>query len=144
MRSQQRRPTTAPWWWAASARSPTWPRCGVHPTRRGRHAAQTEIVRTETFAPLLYVLAYDDFDEALALQAIVVFGSVTYCFWKGQLTIKEHKPGLVHNLNHKLSHQRRTQRTGNRSIYRVWAIDTFYNREIIAPGYLDAIYILRI
>ncbi len=30
--------------------------------------AQTEIVRTETFAPLLYVLTYTDFSEALALH----------------------------------------------------------------------------
>jgi aldehyde dehydrogenase (NAD+) len=30
--------------------------------------AQSEVVKTETFAPILYVLGYDDFDEALALQ----------------------------------------------------------------------------
>ena len=30
--------------------------------------AQTEVVKTETFAPILYVLGYDEFDEALALQ----------------------------------------------------------------------------
>jgi aldehyde dehydrogenase (NAD+) len=30
--------------------------------------AQTDIVKTETFAPLLYVLAYDDFEEALRLH----------------------------------------------------------------------------
>jgi len=30
--------------------------------------AQTETVRHETFAPILYVLGYDSFDEALALQ----------------------------------------------------------------------------
>jgi aldehyde dehydrogenase (NAD+) len=29
---------------------------------------QTDVVRTETFAPILYVLPYEDFDEALALQ----------------------------------------------------------------------------
>jgi aldehyde dehydrogenase (NAD+) len=29
---------------------------------------QTPVVRQETFAPLLYVLAYDDFDEAIALH----------------------------------------------------------------------------
>ena len=33
-----------------------------------RMAAQTDIVRSETFAPILYVLTYDDFDEALALH----------------------------------------------------------------------------
>ena len=30
--------------------------------------AQSEVVQTETFAPILYVLGYDDFDEALAIQ----------------------------------------------------------------------------
>jgi aldehyde dehydrogenase (NAD+) len=30
--------------------------------------AQTELVRRETFGPLLYVLAYDEFDEAIALH----------------------------------------------------------------------------
>ncbi len=30
--------------------------------------AQTETVREETFAPILYVLSYDQFDEAIALQ----------------------------------------------------------------------------
>jgi aldehyde dehydrogenase (NAD+) len=33
-----------------------------------RMPTQAEIVRAETFAPILYVLTYDDFDEALALH----------------------------------------------------------------------------
>ena len=33
-----------------------------------RMPAQTEVVRHETFAPILYVLTYDDLDEAVALQ----------------------------------------------------------------------------
>ncbi len=33
-----------------------------------RMPAQTDVVRTETFAPILYVLTYGDFDEALALH----------------------------------------------------------------------------
>jgi len=33
-----------------------------------RMPAQTDIVRSETFAPILYVLTYDEFDEALALH----------------------------------------------------------------------------
>jgi aldehyde dehydrogenase (NAD+) len=33
-----------------------------------RMPAQTDIVRAETFAPILYVLTYDEFDEALALH----------------------------------------------------------------------------
>jgi aldehyde dehydrogenase (NAD+) len=30
--------------------------------------AQTEVVHSETFAPILYVLTYDDLDEAIALN----------------------------------------------------------------------------
>src|SRR6478672_11219514 len=30
--------------------------------------AQTEIVREETFAPILYVMPYDELDEAIAIQ----------------------------------------------------------------------------
>jgi len=33
-----------------------------------RMPAQAEIVKAETFAPILYVLSYDSFDEAIALQ----------------------------------------------------------------------------
>jgi aldehyde dehydrogenase (NAD+) len=36
--------------------------------------AQTDLVRQETFAPILYVLAYDDLDEAIALQNDVPHG----------------------------------------------------------------------
>jgi aldehyde dehydrogenase (NAD+) len=41
---------------------------------------QTEIVRTETFGPLLYVLAYDDFDEAVALHNGVPQGLASSIF----------------------------------------------------------------
>jgi len=41
---------------------------------------QTEIVRTETFGPLLYVMAYDDFDEAIALQNGVPQGLASSIF----------------------------------------------------------------
>jgi aldehyde dehydrogenase (NAD+) len=36
--------------------------------------AQTDVVRRETFAPILYVIAYDDFDEAIRLQNDVPHG----------------------------------------------------------------------
>jgi aldehyde dehydrogenase (NAD+) len=42
--------------------------------------AQTDIVATETFAPLLYVLAYDDFDQALDLQNGVPQGLASSIF----------------------------------------------------------------
>jgi aldehyde dehydrogenase (NAD+) len=42
--------------------------------------AQTEIVRTETFGPLLYVLTYDEFDEAVALHNAVPQGLASSVF----------------------------------------------------------------
>ncbi|HEY5107821.1 MAG TPA: aldehyde dehydrogenase family protein [Caulobacteraceae bacterium] len=36
--------------------------------------AQTDVVRRETFAPILYCLAYDDFEEAIALNNAVAQG----------------------------------------------------------------------
>jgi len=42
--------------------------------------AQTEIVRTETFGPLLYVLGYDDWDEAIALHNDVPQGLASSIF----------------------------------------------------------------
>jgi L-aminoadipate-semialdehyde dehydrogenase len=41
---------------------------------------QTDIVRTETFGPLLYVLAYDDIDEAIALHNDVPQGLASSIF----------------------------------------------------------------
>ena len=42
--------------------------------------AQTDIVRTETFAPILYVLGYDSFDEAISLQNGVPQGLASSIF----------------------------------------------------------------
>ncbi|MET0953783.1 MAG: aldehyde dehydrogenase family protein, partial [Aeromicrobium sp.] len=42
--------------------------------------AQTDIVATETFAPLLYVMRYEDFDEAVALQNGVPQGLASSIF----------------------------------------------------------------
>ena len=41
---------------------------------------QTEIVRAETFAPILYAVAYDDFDEAIALHNGVPQGLASSVF----------------------------------------------------------------
>jgi aldehyde dehydrogenase (NAD+) len=41
---------------------------------------QTEIVRTETFAPILYALTYDDFDEAVAIHNGVPQGLASSIF----------------------------------------------------------------
>jgi aldehyde dehydrogenase (NAD+) len=46
--------------------------------------AQTDIVRRETFAPLLYVLTYDDLDEAIAIQNDVPQGLSSAIFTRDQ------------------------------------------------------------
>jgi aldehyde dehydrogenase (NAD+) len=45
-----------------------------------RMPAQTDVVRQETFAPILYVLSYDDLDEAVALQNGVPQGLASSIF----------------------------------------------------------------
>ncbi len=45
---------------------------------------QTEVVRAETFAPLLYVMQYDDFDEAIALNNAVPQGLSSSVFTRDQ------------------------------------------------------------
>jgi aldehyde dehydrogenase (NAD+) len=45
-----------------------------------RMPAQTDVVRRETFAPILYVLGYDDLEEAIALQNGVPQGLASSIF----------------------------------------------------------------
>jgi aldehyde dehydrogenase (NAD+) len=49
-----------------------------------RMPAQTEVVREETFAPILYVLTYDDFDAAIALHNAVPQGLSSAVFTSDQ------------------------------------------------------------
>ncbi|MFP5020729.1 L-piperidine-6-carboxylate dehydrogenase [Pseudonocardia phyllosphaerae] len=49
-----------------------------------RMPGQTGVVREETFAPILYVLTYDDFDEAIALQNDVPQGLSSSVFTTDQ------------------------------------------------------------
>jgi aldehyde dehydrogenase (NAD+) len=49
-----------------------------------RMPAQTDLVRRETFAPVLYVLTYDDFDEAVALHNDVPQGLSSSIFTADQ------------------------------------------------------------
>jgi aldehyde dehydrogenase (NAD+) len=49
-----------------------------------RMPAQTEVVTTETFAPILYVLTYTDFDEAIALHNGVPQGLSSGIFTRDQ------------------------------------------------------------
>ena len=45
-----------------------------------RMPGQTDVVHTETFAPILYVMSYHDFDEAVALQNAVPQGLASSVF----------------------------------------------------------------
>ncbi|WP_031469002.1 L-piperidine-6-carboxylate dehydrogenase [Sciscionella sediminilitoris] len=49
-----------------------------------RMPAQTQVVREETFAPILYVLTYDSFDEAIALHNAVPQGLSSSVFTRDQ------------------------------------------------------------
>ncbi len=49
-----------------------------------RMPAQTDVVREETFAPILYVLTYDDLDEAIALHNDVPQGLSSSIFTRDQ------------------------------------------------------------
>ncbi|WP_306336554.1 aldehyde dehydrogenase family protein [Streptomyces sp. KL118A] len=49
-----------------------------------RVARQTDVVREETFAPLLYVMTYDSFDEAIALHNDVPQGLSSSIFTRDQ------------------------------------------------------------
>ena len=42
--------------------------------------SQTAIVHTETFAPILYVMSYDDFDQAVAMNNVVTQGLASSVF----------------------------------------------------------------
>jgi aldehyde dehydrogenase (NAD+) len=53
-----------------------------------RMPAQTAVVRDETFAPILYVLAYDDLDEAIELQNGVPQG-LSSCIFTNDLRESE-------------------------------------------------------
>jgi aldehyde dehydrogenase (NAD+) len=54
-----------------------------------RMASQTEIVKKETFAPILYVLEYDSFDEALALHNDVPQGLSSAIFTESMRKAEE-------------------------------------------------------
>jgi aldehyde dehydrogenase (NAD+) len=49
-----------------------------------RMPAQTAVVRAETFAPILYVLTYDEFEEAIALNNGVLHGLSSSVFTRDQ------------------------------------------------------------
>ena len=69
--------------WRAGARG----RCGgrvLRAARHRRHARADRRGRAETFAPLLYVLTYDDFDEAIALNNAVPQGLSSSVFTRDQ------------------------------------------------------------
>jgi aldehyde dehydrogenase (NAD+) len=64
----------------ARAVADRWPDAWYAEPAIVRMPAQTDVVRQETFAPVLYVLAYEDLDEAIALQNGVPQGLASSIF----------------------------------------------------------------
>ena len=63
------------------ARTPTtWPDAWYAEPTIVRMPTQTDVVRQETFAPILYVLTYGELDEAIALQNGVPQGLASSIF----------------------------------------------------------------
>jgi aldehyde dehydrogenase (NAD+) len=62
------------------AHGDTWPDAWYAEPAIVRMPAQTDVVRRETFAPILYVLTYRDLDEAMALQNGVPQGLASSIF----------------------------------------------------------------
>jgi aldehyde dehydrogenase (NAD+) len=62
------------------AHADTWPDAWYAEPTIVRIAAQTDVVRQETFAPILYVLTYRELDEAIALQNDVPQGLASSIF----------------------------------------------------------------
>ena len=62
------------------AHASTWPDAWYAEPTIVRMAAQTDVVAHETFAPILYVLAYRDLDEAIALENGVPQGLASSIF----------------------------------------------------------------
>jgi L-aminoadipate-semialdehyde dehydrogenase len=58
----------------------TWPDAWYAEPTVVRMPGQTDVVRQETFAPILYVMTYRDFDEAIALQNGVPQGLASSIF----------------------------------------------------------------
>ena len=62
------------------ARAESWPDAWYAEPTIVRMPAQTDVVRRETFAPILYVLTYRGLDEAIALQNGVPQGLASSIF----------------------------------------------------------------
>ena len=64
----------------ARALADRWPDAWYAEPAIVRMPAQTDVVRQETFAPILYVLGYDDLEEAIGLQNGVPQGLASSIF----------------------------------------------------------------
>ena len=83
-----------------------------------RMPAQTAIVRQETFAPILYVLEYERFEDALALHNDVPQGLSSAIFTESMRTAEEFlsAPGL--GLRHRQREHRHVRRGDWRRVRR--------------------------
>ena len=79
---------------------------------------QTEIVKAETFAPLLYVLTYSDFDEAFALHNDVTQGLSSAIFTLDVREAEHVHVGRRLGLRHRQRQHRPVRRRDRRSVRR--------------------------
>ena len=115
----RRAPTAASCWPAARA---CWPTTRPTPTTCSRRSCgcrrSREIVQAETFAPILYVMTYADFDEALAMHNDVPQGLSSSIF---TLNVREAERFVVRRrlgLRHRQRQHRPVRRRDRRRVRR--------------------------
>ena len=83
-----------------------------------RMPEQSEVVHTETFAPLLYVMAYDDLDEAIALNNAVPAGALVVDLHPGPGRGRAVHVGRRLRLRHRQRQHRHLRRRDRRRVRR--------------------------
>ena len=102
-----------------------------------RMPAQTPLVCEETFAPILYIMAYDSLDEAIALHNAVPQGLSSAMFTRDLLAAERFPLGRGIGLRHR-QHQHRHQWRGDRR--RVRRRERDRRRARIRLGCLEGLY----
>lgn len=83
-----------------------------------RMPAQDDVVKTETFAPILYVLTYDDFDEAIALNNDVPQGLSSAVFTQDQAEAERFMAASGVGLRHRQRQHRHLRSRDRRRVRR--------------------------
>ena len=102
-----------------------------------RMPAQTEVVRAETFAPILYVLTYTDFDDAIALHNGVPQGLSSSIFTLDQREAERFLAADGSGLRHR-EREHRNVRCGDRRRIRRGEGD--WRRTRVGFGFVEGIH----